>query len=115
MNDVWDKLADNEFASQIYDLIDTTTVMPTRNRETILCFECHSTSIWSDHVAVERETQSLRHKASRCELCALLFRIARGNGRDKDEVFRLYRFGSEFRLDTTGPTVLSICTNAGMF
>jgi hypothetical protein len=101
---------DNAFGSRIYDLIDRVTVLPTKGKGTKLCNECENMHIWADHVAIERETGSLRNEASYCKLCALLLRTAEQNGWNNNEIFRLYRFGSELRLETTGPAVLSICS-----
>jgi hypothetical protein len=109
MNDVWERIPDNDFGSRIYNLIDPDTILPTKDKGTKLCNECENMNIWADHIAIEREMWSLRSKAARCKLCYLLLQTAEKNCWNSNEIFRLYRFGSGLHLETTGPAVLSIC------
>ncbi|OHX00718.1 heterokaryon incompatibility protein [Colletotrichum incanum] len=109
LNDVWESLPDNTFASQVFEHISWYQVKPLSTKEdNIVCEDCRtmtSTTLFES----ERHTATMRQS---CKVCVLLLDALRTAGVTSSGVVRLRQTSTTVGLEN-GPNLLSIYTEPG--
>ncbi|EFQ30167.1 heterokaryon incompatibility protein [Colletotrichum graminicola M1.001] len=109
LNDHWDSLSDNAFASQMFNHVNWPQIRPLRTEENSkLCANCSITTSTMYSLS-ERQLSTMQRS---CELCVLLLDSLSRAGITSPAVVKLLQTGTAIGLEG-GPNLLSIYAEPG--